>query len=78
VTDLNIPVLIKWQDQDGLIGEPILCSSYTAALKTIAAMQSSRCPLGQNNTYWIESIAPELTFKKIIATINSAFRTPPR
>ena len=64
MTDLNIPVLIKWRDHDGLIGEAILCSSYTAALKTIAAMKSSYGPLAQNNSYWIESMAPELTFKQ--------------
>jgi hypothetical protein len=65
VTDLNIPVVIKWQDQDGVIGEPIPCSSYTAAIKIITRMQGSRLPLDRNNTYWIESEAPELTFKQI-------------
>ncbi len=66
MTDLNIPVLIKWQGQDGLIGGSISCSSYTVAIKTIASMQSSQCPLGQNNSYWIESIAPEITFKRTV------------
>jgi hypothetical protein len=65
VTDLNIPVVIKWQDQDGVIGGPIPCSSYTAAIKTITCKQSSRLSSDRNNTYWIESLAPELTFKQI-------------
>jgi hypothetical protein len=65
VTDLNIPVVIKWQGQDGVIEGPIPCSSYTAALKTIICMQGSRTPSDQNHTYWIESLTPELTFKQI-------------
>ena len=66
MTDLNIPVQIKWQYQDGHMGGPISCSSYTVALNTINAMQRSRLPLGQSDTYWIESIAPELILKQII------------
>jgi hypothetical protein len=64
VSDLNIPVVIKWQGQDGVIGGPIPCSSYTAAIKSITCMQGNRLPSAQINTYWVESIAPELTFKK--------------
>jgi hypothetical protein len=64
VTDLNIPVHIKWQCQDGSIGGPISCSSYTAALKVIDDMHGNRLLLGQINRYWIESVAPELTFKQ--------------
>ncbi len=63
MTDLNIPVLIKWQSQDGLYEGAISCSSYTAAIKIIASMQVSEFPLGKINSYWIESNAPELTFK---------------
>ena len=66
MTDLNIPVQIRWQCQDGHMGGPIFCSSYTAALKAIDDMQQSRLPLGQMDKYWIESIAPELTLKQII------------
>ena len=65
MSDLNIPVIIKWQDQDGAIGGPIPCSSYTAAVKSITYMQGSRLPSVRNNTYWVESIAPELTFKQL-------------
>jgi len=65
VSDLNIPVIIKWQGQDGVIGGPIPCSSYTAAVKSITCMQGSRLPSVRNNTYWVESIAPELTFKQL-------------
>ena len=65
MTDLNIPVVIKWQGQDGVIGEPISCSSYAAAIKIITRMQGNRLPSDRNYTYWIESLAPELTFKQI-------------
>ena len=64
MTDLNIPVQIKWQCQDGGIGGPIYCSSYTAALKYIDYMQASRFSLGQIKFYYIESNVPELAFKR--------------
>ena len=64
MTDLNIPVHIKWQCQDGSIGGPISCSSYTAALKVIGCMKDTQSSLESINSYWIESIAPELTFKQ--------------
>jgi hypothetical protein len=66
VTDLNIPVQIKWQCQDGHVDGPIFYSSYTAAFKAIEAMQRNRLPLDPINRYWIESATPELTFKHII------------
>gem|GEM_PF-2157000 len=68
MSDLNIPVVIKWQGQDGVIGGPIPCSSYTEAIKSISYMQDSRLPSALIKTYWIESIAPELTFKKIFVS----------
>ena len=65
MTDLNIPVLISWQCQDGSIGGPISCCSYTEALKIIGSMKATLSPLAPINSYWIESNAPELTFKQL-------------
>jgi hypothetical protein len=64
VTDLNIPVLVTWEYQDGRIGGSISFSSYAAALKHIDDKQASRFPLGQIKFYYIESNAPELAFKR--------------
>ena len=48
------------------MGGPIPCSSYAAALKHIDDKQASRFPLGQIKFYYIESNAPELSFKQVI------------
>jgi len=60
-----MPVVIKWQGQDGVIGGSIPCSSYTAAIKIITRMQGGRLSSDRNHTFCIESLAPELTFKQI-------------
>ncbi len=65
MTDLNIPVFIRWHYQDGRIGGPISCSSYSEALKIIGNMKATSSPLAPIDNYWIESDAPELTFKQI-------------
>jgi hypothetical protein len=64
VTDLNIPVLVTWQYQDGHIGGPISCSSYTEALKIIGSMKAAQASLAPIDNYWIESNAPELMIKQ--------------
>jgi hypothetical protein len=66
MTDLNIPVLVTWQYQDGRIGGSISFSSYAAALKVIDCIKATQSSLEPINSYWIESNVPELTFKHLL------------